>query len=422
MRIVKAKPRYAYGKIEKIISPSPRRITPRCPVASRCGGCVFQHCEYGYQLKIKKEIVIDALTRIGKFSGPPVEDVIGAENPFRWRNKAQFPVTEGGIGFYAPRSHRVVPVEDCAVQHESHVGILAALRDFIERYKITAYDEETHAGLIRNIIIKTSFHSSETMAVLVINGSRCPNENALAEMMNGAGVSTLIINSHTAKSNAVTGGAFRVAYGSGRIFEKIGGVSYGINARSFFQVNPAQTKILYDTALDFAELSGSETVLDAHAGAGGIALYAASSAKFVYGTEIVGESVAEAKLNAELNGIGNAEFIFGAAEDAAKELLSREKFGAVFFDPPRKGCEKALLDAVAEARVPKIIYVSCDPATLARDLALLSETYSLEKVRPVDMFPMTGKVECVCLLKLKTVWLPNEYNRFLRIRRRPVSI
>ncbi|MDR1663852.1 MAG: 23S rRNA (uracil(1939)-C(5))-methyltransferase RlmD [Clostridiales bacterium] len=405
VRLLKIKPRFAYGKIEKILTPSPHRADPACPVASRCGGCQFQHCAYSAQLIFKKRMVEDALRRIGKVENPPVADVLGMAEPFHYRGKGQFPAGEG-IGLYAPRSHKIIPVASCHIQHPAHAAILEAARLYLSRYGVPPYDENSHTGLVRHVMVKASFSSGEVMAALIINGDRCPWEKELAKLFTDAGASTVIINPNTKRGNVILGDRFRVLTGDGYIRESVGDITYRLSARSFFQVNPAQTKVLYDTALKFGGFTGNETVIDAHAGVGGVALYAAKQARFVYGVEIVGEAVDDAVYNAEQNGIKNARFVCGAAEEEVEKIIrgknggeAEENISAVFLDPPRKGCGRALLDAVSFARIPKVIYISCDPATLARDIKLLREGgYGLEKVQPVDMFPQTGKVEAVALL------------------------
>ena len=405
VRVLKVKPSYGYGKILRVLRPSPHRIESPCPVSDRCGGCQWQHADYQAQLGYKKAIVTDALTRIGGLNDPPVQDVIGMDVPQPYRNKAVFPVVpvgDGGfaIGMYAPRSHRIIPLAMCAIQHPAHVQVLEVVRDYMRRHKVKAYDEITHSGVMRYVIIRTSQATGEVMVVLVVNSNGLPKEADLADELTAIGATTVLINPHRDKGNAVTGGHFRVLTGEGFIRERIGGVWYQLSAPSFFQINPVQTAVLYDVAVDIAVLTGSEVVLDAHVGVGGVALQAAGKAKEVIGVDIVPEAVGDAEKNAALNDIKNARFICGAAEDVIPELLAAGDVpDVVFLDPPRKGCDKALLDALIAAQVKKIVYISCDPATLARDVKKLVEGgYALNGVQPVDMFPMTGKVEVCCRL------------------------
>jgi len=406
IKIIKVNKTYGYGKIQRILTASPHRIQSPCPVSDKCGGCQWQNCEYNAQLSIKKQIVTDALTRLGGQVNPPVSDVVGMETPMPYRNKAVFPVVphEGGIaiGMYAPRSHRIIPIESCLIQHPAHEPVIKIVGDFMRRHKIKPYDETTHSGIMRHIIIRTSQATGEIMVVLVINADNLPKENKLATALTEIGATTVVINPHKAKTNTIMGHNFRNLTGEGFIREKIGQVWYQLSAPSFFQVNPVQTAVLYDIAVSMANLTGDETVLDAHVGVGGVALAAASHVKQVIGIDIVQEAISDAEKNAALNDIKNATFIRGAAEEVIPKMLAdgTPPPDVVFLDPPRKGCDNALLDALITAEVKKIVYISCDPATLSRDIKRLTQGgYSLEAARPVDMFPMTGKVETVALLR-----------------------
>jgi len=408
IKVIKVNKTYGYGKILRIISPSPYRIQSPCPVSDKCGGCQWQHCEYQAQLGFKKQIVTDALTRLGGQTNPLVADVIGMELPQPYRNKAVFPVvpvgeTDFAIGMYAPRSHRIIPIEECAIQHPAHKPVIKIVADFMRRHKIKAYDEITHSGTVRHIIVRASKATGEIMVVVVINADFLPKENKLATALTGAGATTVIINPHKAKTNTIMGNTFRNLTGEGYICEKIGEIWYQLSAPSFFQINPVQTAVLYDIAVGMANLTGNEVVMDAHVGVGGVALAAASRAKQVIGVDIVHEAITDAEKNASINGITNAKFICGAAEEIIPKMLAGKETlpDIIFLDPPRKGCENALLDALIAAEVGTVIYISCDPATLARDIKRLTQGgYRLEGAKPVDMFPMTGKVETVALLRL----------------------
>ena len=408
-RVLKVKKRYGYAKLQRVLTPSPHRIVSPCGVSAFCGGCQFQHGTYPLQLAIKKQIVLDAMTRIGGLADPPVGDVLGmAGEPFRYRNKAVFPVvptdtTDGfAIGMYAPRSHRVVEMADCLLQHPNHTAVLATVKAHMRKYKISAYDETAHTGTMRQVMIRTAHATGEVMVVLVANAQRLPAELKLAiALIENAEATTVLFSPHTARSNAVLGEAFRVLHGAGYIEEAIGAVRYRISAPSFFQVNSRQVRVLYDTAL--AMMGDAARVLDAHAGAGGIALYAAHHRPQtqVVGVDITAPAIADAKENAALNGIENAQFHTGAAETLVPQLL-REGFGpdVAVLDPPRRGCETTLLDTLVTAEIPRIVYISCDPATLARDIKRLCEGgYALQNITPVDMFPMTGHVEAIALLR-----------------------
>jgi len=303
---------------------------------------------------------------------------------------------------YAPRSHRIIPVTRCAIQHPVHEPVIKVVGDFMRRHKINAYDETNHTGTVRHIVIRTSSATGEVMVVLVINADSLPKEAKLAAAAASVGATSVVINPHKAKSNTIMGNSFRVLTGEGTIRERIGQVWYQLSAPSFFQVNPVQTAVLYDIALGFANLTGNEVVLDAHVGVGGMALAAAGKAKQVIGVDIVPQAISDAEKNAAINGITNARFIVGAAEEVIPKLLTGGESvpDVVFLDPPRKGCDTALLDALIDAEVKTVVYVSCDPATLARDIKrLVQGGYMLDAVQPVDMFPMTGKVETVVLLR-----------------------
>jgi len=291
-------------------------------------------------------------------------------------------------------------VDECAIQHPAHVPVIKVLGDFMRRHKIKAYDETTHTGIVRYVLVRTSQATGEIMVVLVINADIIPKENKLAAALTAIGATTIIINRHKTKGNAVMGDAFRNLTGEGLIREQINGIWYQLSAPSFFQVNPVQTAVLYGTAVEMAGLTGSEIVMDAHVGVGGVALGAAAKAKQVIGVDIVQEAINDAEKNAAINSITNAKFICGAAEDVIPKMLGDTTPDAIFLDPPRKGCEKKLLDAIIAANVKTVVYISCDPATLARDIKILAQGgYKLTVAQPVDMFPMTGKVEICCQLK-----------------------
>jgi len=406
IQIVKVKPRYGYGKILKVITPSPHRIQSPCPISDKCGGCQWQHCDYNAQLGFKKDIVTDALKRLGGIDNPQVGDVIGMTPPQPYRNKAVFPIVPHkdsfAIGMYAPRSHRIIPLDECAIQHPIHVPVLKALRDYMHKHKVSAYDETTHKGIMRYLIVRTSKATGEVMIVLVVNANSLPNEADITTSFTDIGATTIIINKHTARSNTIMGDNFRNLTGEGFIREQVGDIWYQLSAPSFFQINPVQTEILYRTAIDMAKLTGHETVMDAHVGVGGVALMAAPMAKLVIGVDIVADAISDATKNAAINSMSNTQFICGAAEKVIPDLLANGETipDVVFLDPPRKGCEKELLEALIAAYVQTVVYISCDPATLARDIKLLTlGGYTLHDVQPVDMFPMTGKVETVALLR-----------------------
>ena len=409
--IVKTKKHFGYGKLLEILEPSPYRVTPACPVAAKCGGCQLQHLSYEGQLAFKTKKVKDHLERIGGFSGISVGYAKGMEEPWRYRNKAQFPVGgktgEPEIGFYAKRSHRIIDTPVCMLQNEVNDRIVKIIRAFLAEYEIPLYDETIHRGLVRHILTRMGRCTGEIMVCLVVNGRKLPHCDVLVERLQEIeGMTSIVLNVNTDQTNVILGTEVHVLWGKETIRDYIGDVQFEISPLSFYQVNPLQTQVLYQTALDFAELEGNETVLDLYCGIGTISLFFAQKAKHVFGVEIVPEAIADAKRNAALNGMDNADFAVGAAEDVIPRLYEEKGITAdvVVVDPPRKGCDSVLLDTIAAISPKKVIYVSCDSATLARDLAYLCpKGYTIEKVQVVDMFPHTVHVETVVLLsKLNT--------------------
>ena len=404
--IVKTKKHFGYGKLLEILEPSPHRVTPACPVAAKCGGCQLQHLSYEGQLAFKTKKVKDHLERIGGFSGISVGYAKGMEEPWRYRNKAQFPVGgktgEPEIGFYAKRSHRIIDTPVCMLQNEVNDRIVKIIRAFLAEYEIPLYDETIHRDLVRHILTRIGRRTGEIMVCLVVNGRKLPHCDVLVERLREIeGMTSIVLNVNTDQTNVILGTEVHVLWGKETIRDYIGDVQFEISPLSFYQVNPLQTQVLYQTALDFAELEGNETVLDLYCGIGTISLFFAQKAKHVFGVEIVPEAIADAKRNAALNGMNNADFAVGAAEDVIPRLYEEKGITAdvVVVDPPRKGCDSVLLDTIAAISPKKVVYVSCDSATLARDLAYLCpKGYTIEKVQVVDMFPHTVHVETVVLL------------------------
>lgn len=404
--IVKTKKQFGYGKLLEILQPSPKRVTPKCHVADKCGGCQLQHISYDSQLEWKTKKVKDHLERIGGFSDVKIDKAMGMEMPWQYRNKVQLPV--GGtvddvkIGFYANRSHRIIDADGCELQYPVNEKIVAMIRAFLQQYKIQPYHEETHTGLVRHILIRVGYHTNEIMVCIVVNGKVLPHANALVEKLcQIEGMTSIVVNENREKTNVILGRKTTTIWGQDCIHDTIGGISFAISPLSFYQVNPIQTNVLYQTALQLADLHGTETVLDLYCGIGTISLFLAQKAKSVFGVEIVPEAIADAKKNAEANGIQNASFVAGAAEDVIPKLYETEKLQAdvVVVDPPRKGCDTTLLDTILQISPQKVVYVSCDSATLARDLQYLcKEKYHLEQVCVVDMFPQTVHVETVVLM------------------------
>lgn len=403
--ILKVKKNYAFAKVESVLEPSPDRIVPQCPVYLKCGGCVFSHMKYEAEKQIKAAHVAECFKRIGGVT-PEFEPIIGAESDCRYRNKAQYPVSrENGeikIGFYSPHSHRVVHCPDCLLQPEEFAGILGVFADYIEKYNVTVYDETAHKGLLRHIYIRKGTKSGEIMVCAVINGKALPAERELAAALTEkeSAIRSIIINSNTDKTNVILGKNCRTLWGSDYITDILCGLRFRISPLSFYQVNRNQAERLYGKAAEYAELTGKETVLDLYCGAGTIGLSMAKNAKEIIGVEIVPQAIEDAKINAEINGISNARFICSDAAKAA-EMLKNDGIrpDVVILDPPRKGCSPEMLKTAAEMSPDRIVYVSCDPATLARDCAaLLSLGYAPRKATPVDMFPRTGHIECTVKL------------------------
>ncbi len=416
VKIMKAKKNYAYAKLEKVLEPSPFRVAPRCPISRQCGGCQLQAVAYEKQLEFKEQKIRSSLIRIGGFSPELIdgtkEPIIGMENPWRYRNKAQFPFgtdREGNVitGFYAGRTHTIIPNTDCALGVPENREVLERLLFFMKKHRITAYDETTGAGLVRHALIRKGFATGQLMVCLILNGTKLPAEDELARLLwEIPGMTSLTVNVNTERTNVIMGKKLRLLCGQGWIEDRIGEITFRISPLSFYQVNPVQTNRLYSQALQYAGLTGQETVWDLYCGIGTISLFLAQKAKRVYGVEIVPEAIQDAKENAERNGITNAEFYVGRAEEVLPRMYEEEGVSAdvIVVDPPRKGCDEKCLETMVKMQPEKIVYVSCDPATLARDLKYLAENgYGLEKWRGCDMFGGTGHVETVVLLsKLNT--------------------
>lgn len=405
--IIKAKKNYAVGKALKVLKPSKDRINSPCDLFSTCGGCSFCHIKYEAELKLKEEKVKDAFKRIGHIT-PEFESIIASPREYRYRNKAQYPVRrENGqlkIGFYAKKSHRVTDCGECLLQPEKFTEIVETVRHWVQKFGVGVYSEETNCGLLRHIFLRLAEKTGEIAVCLVINGDSIPKKDELLDaLLKIEGFKTLVLNVNKKASDTVLGKEMINIYGDGYITDELCGVKVRISPLSFYQVNRSGAELLYKKAAEYAGLSGNETVLDLYCGTGTIGLSMAKSAKTLIGAEIVADAVKDARLNAEENGILNAEFICADAYEAAKELESRGITpDTVILDPPRKGCAEELLKTVADMSPKKIVYVSCDPATLARDCErLLTLGYKPEKATPVDMFPKTAHVETVVQLVRK---------------------
>ena len=460
-RVMKEKKNLAYARLEEVLEPSPYRVTPVCPKARACGGCTLQHISYEKQKELLERHVANCLTRIGgvEHAKEQMEPLIGMEDPYHFRNKMQFPVgldSEGvpQLGFYAGRTHALIPLTDCPAGHSVNKEILSAVRGYLSESGASVYDEERHMGLIRHVLTRVGFSTGEVMVCIVANGDDLPKKKLLIEKLNkaveaynrrssdenkadatgekngnvmqyeksdardkdrrdkcnesrvtgGLRLASVTLNINREKTNRILGFSGRTLYGNDYIEDTIEDIRFRIAPESFFQVNPVQTEKLYRKALEYAELSGEETVWDMYCGIGTISLFLARKAKRVFGVEIVPQAIENAKENSELNGFSNTEFFVGKAEDVVPNLYKKnpEKYRAdvVVVDPPRKGCDEILLQTISEMQPGRIVYVSCDPATLARDIKILTDKgYTLRKAVPVDLFPQSMHVETIVLLQ-----------------------
>ena len=421
-KVMKAKKNYGYARLMKVITPSEYRVEPKCAFARRCGGCQIQEMSYDRQLAFKDQKIRGNLERIGGFTKERIDTVmqpvVGMEHPFGYRNKAQFPFgtdKEGNLitGFYAGRTHDIIANTDCALGVEQNKEILEIILQYMRENKIKSYDEKTGKGLIRHALIRYGFKTKEIMVCLVINGKKLPKAERLIEkLIQIEGMTSITISPNTRRDNVIMGDSYEILWGQGYITDYIGNVKYQISPLSFYQVNPVQTEKLYGLALEYADLKGDETVWDLYCGIGTISLFLAQKAKQVYGVEIVPQAIDDAKENAKINAIDNAEFFVGKAEEVLPEYYAeyeREHNGetahadVIVVDPPRKGCDETLLETIVKMQPEKVVYVSCDSATLARDLKYLcANGYEIRMCRGVDQFPQSVHVETVVLLSRKT--------------------
>lgn len=412
VRIVKAAKNYAYGRLEELVSPSADRMEPDCPCFAQCGGCCYRHITYEAELGIKAARVKDALTRIGGFRSLPVRPILGADSRDGYRNKALLPLgtkKDGSLsmGFYAVNSHRIVDCEECRLQPEEFNRAMGAFREWAAAYGDPVYDEATHSGRMRRLYLRKGEMTGQILACVVVNGNGLHHESELIEALKQAvpGLASVVVNSNRERTNVALGQKCRTIYGMDTIEDTLCGLRFKLSPLSFYQVNRTQAERLYEVAARYAGLTGQELLLDLYCGAGTIGLSMAGMARRLLGVEIVPQAVENARENARLNGIENAEFFCGDAGEAARMLAERgERLDVIVLDPPRKGCSPDLVRTVAEFGPKRIVYVSCDPATLARDLKLFAELgYPPVEAAPVDMFPGTSHVETVVLLsKLNT--------------------
>ena len=406
VRLLKLKKTYAYGKLESIITPSPSRIEPDCDAFSRCGGCVYRHIDYNSEIEIKYNRVKDAAERIGGFEGLRINPTVPNDRVDRYRNKAQLPacMTDSGVdfGFYASRSHRVIPCSDCLLQPESFNRIARIVAEFMNATNQTVYDERTGRGKLRHLYIRYAEMTDELMVCLVVNGNGLKREDMLADALKKefGNLKSLIVNSNKENTNVILGDKNRVVFGSDYITDELCGKKFKLSPLSFYQVNRGQAEKLYKLAASYADLKGGEVLLDLYCGTGTIGLTMADRCKELIGVEIIADAVRDAEENARLNNVGNARFICSDASSAAQKLRQEGiSPDVVIIDPPRKGCDSALIDTIVSMKPERVVYVSCDPETLARDLKQFAENnYSVEELTPVDLFSRTPHVETVAKL------------------------
>lgn len=414
VRIVKSKKSFAYGKLLEVIEPSLERCEAKCSIHKRCGGCKLQYSTYKEQLNFKFERVKDCITKIGKLDESIVQFPLGMDEPWRYRNKVQLPIGmvngELKIGFFAPRSHEIIDMETCLIQDEIADKVVGITRTWIKKNNIKPYNIDgkyDETGILRHIMIRRGFTTNEVMVVLVTNGSKLPNKDEFIRLIteNIPGIKSIVQNINSKPTNVILGQECITLWGESTISDYIGEFKFNISPLSFFQVNPVQTEVLYNKALEYAGLTGDETVFDAYCGTGTITLFLSQKAKKVYGVEIIPQAIENANINAKENNVNNVEFFVGESEVVIPDLINKGiKADVVVVDPPRKGCDVKLLNAITNIDAKKIVYVSCDPSTLARDLAILEGNgYKTVRVQPVDMFPHTAHIEICVLLQRRTM-------------------
>lgn len=408
VKILKVLSSHAFAKIEKIIKKSEARICDDCNTYLKCGGCSMRHIKYEKTLEIKKEAVKNTLLKQGIDTN--VNDTIGMEKPLYYRNKLQYPIGKDSngnsvMGVFAERTHRIIPTEKCNIQNEEIQKIANDIFKFIKENKIPVYDEEKLSGEIRHLVIRIGIKTNEIMITIVSNKEEITKEKELVKYITSKyfNVKTIVKNINSKDTNVILGNTNIVLYGDGYIYDNLLGLKFKISPMSFYQVNPYQTEKLYSKAIEYAELSGNETIFDLYCGIGTIGICASKKIKKLYGIETIPEAIEDAKRNAKENNIKNAEFFVGDVEKTLPEFIKKNKINAdvVFIDPPRKGCDRTALETILEIKPKRIVYVSCNPATLARDLKILKEKYKIGEVTPVDMFPFTSHVECVTVLYAK---------------------
>ena len=407
--IVKVNKSYAFGKLLEVIKSSENRVDEDCTTYKRCGGCSLRHIKYEETLKIKQDIVQNLVNKTLD-KKIKVNDVIGMKHPFYYRNKFQYPVGRDKnnvpvMGVFASRTHEIIPVESCLIQNKEAEKVAKEIFGFIKENDISIYDEKTRRGAIRHIIVKIGVKTDEIMCIIVTNEEKIDKENELVKgiIAKFPNVKTVIKNINIKNTNVILGDTNIVLYGDGYIFDKLGEYTFKISAKSFYQTNPVQTEVLYNKAIEFAKLDKEDVLCDLYCGIGTIGIFASNKVKQVYGIEIVEEAVGAAKENAKINNVDNIEFIAGDVEKAFKELIEKRNVqpSAIIVDPPRRGLDEVTINKMLELEVDRLVYVSCNPATMVRDMKMLEEKYEVKEIQPVDMFPYTSHVECVAVLEVK---------------------
>lgn len=408
-KLIKVKKNFAIGKLLEVKNKSKDRVEPPCVYYYKCGGCQLQHMTYQAQLNMKKEQVVNLFHRKGPFEDTPIQPTLGMEQPWRYRNKSQIPVgkdkdNKAIMGFYRQRSHDIIDMDSCLIQDEQHQNIMNYVKQWFNELNMSIYDEKNKRGLMRHLVIRTGYHTDEIMVIFVTNGKKFKNANVLVQKLISEfpNITSIKQNINDTHSNVIMGPQSVTLYGKDKIIDELSEVTFNISDQSFYQINSAQTEKLYQKAIDYAQLSGEEIVLDTYCGIGTIGLYMAPQAKHVYGVEVVPSAIKDAQENATKNQLNNTTFECGKAEDVILEWKAQGiKPDVVMVDPPRKGCDETFIKTLLKLNPKRIVYISCNPSTQQRDAQLLSDNYHLVEITPVDMFPQTTHIETVALFERK---------------------
>ncbi|WP_367009224.1 23S rRNA (uracil(1939)-C(5))-methyltransferase RlmD [Staphylococcus capitis subsp. urealyticus] len=408
-KLIKVKKNFAIGKLLEVKNKSKDRVEPPCVYYYKCGGCQLQHMTYQAQLNMKKEQVVNLFHRKGPFEDTPIQPTLGMEQPWRYRNKSQIPVgkdkdNKAIMGFYRQRSHDIIDMDSCLIQDEQHQNIMNYVKQWFNELNMSIYDEKNKRGLMRHLVIRTGYHTDEIMVIFVTNGKKFKNANVLVQKLISEfpNITSIKQNINDTHSNVIMGPQSVTLYGEDKIVDELSEVTFNISDQSFYQINSAQTEKLYQRAIDYAQLTGEEIVLDTYCGIGTIGLYMAPQARHVYGVEVVPSAIKDAQENATKNQLNNTTFECGKAEDVILEWKAQGiKPDVVMVDPPRKGCDETFIKKLLKLNPKRIVYISCNPSTQQRDAQLLSDNYHLVEITPVDMFPQTTHIETVALFERK---------------------